>query len=184
MARPPLPLGEHGEISIAPKRGQWVARCRFRGFDGVTRKVERWGKSRTAARLTLQDQLRTQRGERTEMLRPESRFREAADMWMGKIRQRRAGSTADTYDHCLQSPSHRSTLTASAPFADHRRRDAAACGGAADVQQRHPARLDPTRVRAQDRGRARCGTDEVDNQVADLVTTYGTESGDIGGHGT
>ena len=44
MARPPLPLGEHGEISIAPKRGQWVARCRFRGLDGITRKVERWGK--------------------------------------------------------------------------------------------------------------------------------------------
>jgi hypothetical protein len=102
MARPPLPLGEHGEISIAPKRGQWVARCRFRGLDGVTRKVERWGKSRTGARLALQDELRIQRGERTEMLRPESRFREAADIWMGKIRARRADSTADTYDHCLR----------------------------------------------------------------------------------
>src|SRR3954451_19610742 len=85
MARPPLPLGEHGEISIAPKRGQWVARCRFRGLDGITRKVERWGKSRTAARLALQEELRAQRGERTEMLRPESRFREAADIWMVKI---------------------------------------------------------------------------------------------------
>ncbi len=102
MARPPLPLGEHGEISIAPKRGQWVARCRFRGLDGVTRKVERWGKSRTAARLALQDELRAQRGERAEMLRPESRFREAADIWMGKIRARRADSTADTYEHCLR----------------------------------------------------------------------------------
>ena len=101
MARPPLPLGEHGEISIAPKRGQFVARCRFRGMDGVTRKVERWGNSRTAARLALEDELRAQRGERTEMLRSESRFREAADIWMGKIRQRRADSTADTYDHCL-----------------------------------------------------------------------------------
>ena len=43
MARPPLPLGQHGEISVAPKRGQWVARCRLRGFDGVTRKIgARW----------------------------------------------------------------------------------------------------------------------------------------------
>src|SRR3954470_23712281 len=50
MARPPLPLGQHGEISIAPKRGQWVARCRLRGFDGVTRKLERAGRTRTAAR--------------------------------------------------------------------------------------------------------------------------------------
>jgi hypothetical protein len=25
MARPPLPLGQHGEISITLKRGQWAA---------------------------------------------------------------------------------------------------------------------------------------------------------------
>ena len=102
MARPPLALGHHGSIKVTRDRGQWVARCRFRGLDGVTRKVERWGKSRTSARLALQDELRAQRGERTEMLRPESRFREAADIWMVKIRARRADSTADTYDHCLR----------------------------------------------------------------------------------
>ena len=72
MARPPLPLGQHGEISIATKRGQWVARCRWRGFDGVTRKVERAGRTKTAARLALQDELRRARGERTEVLRPEN----------------------------------------------------------------------------------------------------------------
>lgn len=103
MARPPLPLGQHGEISIATKRGQWVARCRWRGFDGVTRKVERAGRSKTAARLALQDELRRARGERTEVLRPESRFRDAADVWMGKIRERRADSTADTYASCLKN---------------------------------------------------------------------------------
>ncbi len=58
------------------------------------------GQEPGAARLALQDELRTQRGERTEILRPESRFREAADIWMGKVRQRGADSTADTYDHC------------------------------------------------------------------------------------
>ena len=103
MARPPLPLGQHGEISVAPKRGQWVARCRLRGFDGVTRKMERAGRTRTAARQALQDELRRARGERTEVLRPESRFREAADLWMAKIRERRADSTADTYASCLRN---------------------------------------------------------------------------------
>jgi integrase len=103
MARPPLPLGQHGEISIATKRGQWVARCRWRGFDGVTRKVERAGRTKTAARLALQDELRRARGERTEVLRPESRFRDAAGIWMGKIRERRADSTADTYASCLNN---------------------------------------------------------------------------------
>jgi len=33
------PPGHHGEISTAPKRGQWVARCRLRGFDGVTARL-------------------------------------------------------------------------------------------------------------------------------------------------
>ena len=51
----------------------------------------------------LQDELRAQRGERTEILRPESRFRDAADLWMGKIRERRADSTADTYASCLKN---------------------------------------------------------------------------------
>ena len=37
------------------------------------------------------------------MLRPNSRFREAADIWMGKIRERRADSTADTYTSCLDN---------------------------------------------------------------------------------
>ena len=117
MARPPLPLGEHGEISVAPKRGQWGARCRFRGFDGVTRKIEARWQTHTAARLALQDELRAQRGERTEMLRPESRFREAADIWMGKIRERREDSTADTYATACAtrySPSSASCASSSA----------------------------------------------------------------------
>jgi hypothetical protein len=85
MARPPLPLGRHGAISIGPKRGQWVARCRLRGLDGVTRKIEKWGRARTAARLALQEELRTLSGERTEMLRSDSRFRDAADILLTKI---------------------------------------------------------------------------------------------------
>ena len=99
MARPPLPLGQHGEISIATKRGQWVARCRLRGFDGVTRKVERAGRTRTAARLALQEELSRQRGERAEMLRPNARFRDGADLWMKKITERREDSTAEKYSY-------------------------------------------------------------------------------------
>ena len=62
MARPPLPLGEHGSISVTSRRGLWVARCRFRGLDGITRHIQKSGKSKTAARLALQDELRVQRG--------------------------------------------------------------------------------------------------------------------------
>jgi hypothetical protein len=59
--------------------------------------MERAGRTRTAARQALQDELRRARGERTEVLRPESRFRDAAHLWMAKIHERRADSTADTY---------------------------------------------------------------------------------------
>jgi hypothetical protein len=31
------------------------------------------------------------------------RFREAADVWLGKIRERRTDSTADTYASCLKN---------------------------------------------------------------------------------
>ena len=101
MARPPLPLGHHGSITAVRQDGQWVARCRVRDLDGVTRKVERWGSSRTAAQRALQDELRQRRGERTEILRPDSRFRDAAAIWMAKITERRKDSTAETYRHWL-----------------------------------------------------------------------------------
>src|SRR6185437_13867149 len=61
------------------------------------------GRTPSAARRALQDELRRQRGERSEVLRSESRFREAADVWMGKIRERRADLTADTYASCLKN---------------------------------------------------------------------------------
>lgn len=57
MARPPLPLGHHGNITASRSGGRWVARCRYRGYDGVTRKLERWGGSKTAALASLQDEL-------------------------------------------------------------------------------------------------------------------------------
>lgn len=40
--RPPLRIGQHGKISrVALGGGIWLARCRFRDLDGVTRRVER-----------------------------------------------------------------------------------------------------------------------------------------------
>jgi integrase len=41
MPRPPLPIGSWGKISRdQPAAGVWRAMCRFRDFDGITRKVE------------------------------------------------------------------------------------------------------------------------------------------------
>lgn len=110
MARPPLPLGHHGTIKATRDGGRWVARCRVRDLDGVTRRTARWGSTRTAALSALQDELRTRRGERNEMLRPNSRFRDAADIWMKKITERREDSTAEKYSYWLDkaAPARRS----------------------------------------------------------------------------
>ncbi len=101
MARRPLALGHHGAIKVGRDNGQWVARCRVRDLDGVTRRVARWGSSRTEAQRALQDELRQRRGERTEVLRQDSRFADAASIWAAKIAERREDSTADTYRHWL-----------------------------------------------------------------------------------
>lgn len=103
MARPPLALGHHGTIKVVRDGDQWVARCRVRDLDGATRQVARWGTSRTAAQRALQGELQQRRGEWTELLRTHSRFRDAADVWMGKIKERREDSTVDTYQHWLDN---------------------------------------------------------------------------------
>jgi hypothetical protein len=42
QGRPPLRIGQHGKITrIQVESGVWVARCRFRDLDGVTRRVKR-----------------------------------------------------------------------------------------------------------------------------------------------
>ncbi len=101
MARPPLALGHHGTVHLTRKGKGWAARCRVRDLDGVTRQIEKRGTSRAAAQRALQDELRQRHGQRVEALRPYSRFRDAADIWMLKIRERRADSTYDLYTHWL-----------------------------------------------------------------------------------
>lgn len=98
MARPPLPLGDHGSITVTRSGGKWIARCRVRDLDGRTRKLERWGPTRTAASSSLQDALRERRGvEKSKPLRPTSKFSAAADVWSAKIAERREDSTTETY---------------------------------------------------------------------------------------
>lgn len=101
MARPPLALGHHGTITTKREDGRWVARCRVRDLDGVTRRVARWGTTKAGAQAALQDELRNRHGERVETLRPHAQFRDAAGIWLKKIGERRADSTLDIYTHWL-----------------------------------------------------------------------------------
>lgn len=121
MARPPLALGHHGTVTTKREDGRWVARCRVRDHDGVTRRVARWGTSKAAAQRALQVELRTRHGERATVLRPHSRFRDAADVWLQKIRERRADSTLDLYTHRLNKLVLPSSGSCAWRRRDHRR---------------------------------------------------------------
>jgi hypothetical protein len=103
MGRPPLEIGQHGSVSFTREDGGWVARCRFRDLDGVTRRIERQGASRTAADAALREQLRRRGGRHAQRLRPNSRFRDAVGVWMAKIAGRRSDSTIETYSYWLDA---------------------------------------------------------------------------------
>ncbi len=58
MGRPPLPLGTAGKVRHYGSRKSWVATCKFRDYDGVTRTVERTGESKGATERALKEALR------------------------------------------------------------------------------------------------------------------------------
>lgn len=103
MARPRSPSGTTGRSrSPATAASGWPA-AGSGTSTALPGKSKRWGSSRTAAQRELQDEMRKRRGERTELLRPHSRFRDAAALWIAKITERREDSTADTYRHWLDN---------------------------------------------------------------------------------
>jgi integrase len=103
-------MGTHGSISVSkvPSSGRFVARCRFRDFDGVTRIVERHGPTKTKALTALQDEIRTRAGAPRSPLRSDHTFERASEMWLAKLDAQvsdgaRAVTTADTYKQRLNS---------------------------------------------------------------------------------
>jgi hypothetical protein len=86
-------MGTHGSISIKKRPGGsvYIARCRFRDFDGVARSLERHGRSKAAAAVALQDEIRTRTGAPAAPLRPHHTFERAAELWLAKLDARVAG---------------------------------------------------------------------------------------------
>lgn len=86
MARQPLSLGTFGNIQVFKDGKAFVARTNFRDFDGVVRKVKRYGKSKTAATAALKKALaERQTPFKGSRLTGESRFREAAEVWLEEL---------------------------------------------------------------------------------------------------
>ena len=99
MARRPAPIGTYGSISTSQNsRGKWVAKARFRDFDGVTRLVQASGdteaKAKSALRISLRDRARPTGGEITS----ESTVAQLLDYWLDEIgRSARAPQTIAYY---------------------------------------------------------------------------------------
>jgi integrase len=112
--RPPLRIGDHGkitrkqfEVDHVPVPGVWIARCRYRDTDGVTRIVERkspnpgkdqWGKKAVDALLEALVNRQAPGGgdvnEATKVIDLIKTHIERNDQW--------AGRTIDTYNYTTE----------------------------------------------------------------------------------
>jgi integrase len=103
-------MGTHGNIRVTKPAGEssFIARCRFRDFDGVTRTLARRGPTKTKALTALQDEIRARTGSPRSALRAHHTFERASEMWLTKLDAQvaegtRAVTTADTYRQRLHS---------------------------------------------------------------------------------
>jgi len=103
MARPPLPLGTYGTITSWQEGSGWIARTRFRDFDGVVRPVKRSGRTKTAAVRALKAALvdRQAPAKQSEVT-PHSTLSKVAGLWLAEVERavdagQRSPGTFDTY---------------------------------------------------------------------------------------
>lgn len=83
MPRPPLPVGTYGVVRTYPlPNGKGHrATTNFRDFDGVTRRVERSGRTETAAINALREALRDRvQGDGSADVTPNTRVGELAEL--------------------------------------------------------------------------------------------------------
>jgi len=130
MSRPPLALGTMGEIryySLAG--GRYRANANYRDFDGVTRRVERVGRSKAQARTRLKEACRDRgRTDAHADITPDTTVTAVAQLWFEEIqaavaagdrsraRRRPTGTGSTTRSSrrsgryaCARSPSRGST---------------------------------------------------------------------------
>jgi len=87
MARPPLPLGTMGEIRTYPAtNGRIKAIAQYRDHDGVTRQIERTGRSDTQARNFVREACRDRgRNFSAADITASTTVRALADKWIGEV---------------------------------------------------------------------------------------------------
>jgi integrase len=103
MGRPPLPLGAYGKIKTWKEGTTWLARAKFRDFDGTARWVKRSGKTKAGAERELKAALADrQRPVKRAEITPNTKIEKVAELWLAEVeRAVEAGTkspgTLDTY---------------------------------------------------------------------------------------
>lgn len=105
MSRPRLGIGTYGKVTRTElEEGRWVARTRFRDFDGVTRQVKAHGASGAKAEAALKAALtQRQRAGGGGGLTSDSLVGPLLDAWMSDVRaSTRAPQTVDYYARAVE----------------------------------------------------------------------------------
>lgn len=106
--RPPLRIGQHGKVRrIEVEPGTWIARCRYRDTDGVTRVVERrspgpdqYGKR---AEDSLMEALATRQAPGAGEITLDTKIIDLVDRHIDRLEEDgRADRTIDTYRYCAK----------------------------------------------------------------------------------
>ncbi|GAA3657994.1 hypothetical protein GCM10022267_50160 [Lentzea roselyniae] len=100
MPRQPMPLGTYGEIWYVPTpAGKVRALTNYRDYDGVTRPVERTGKTENAARNRLKEALRDRaRAVVGEEVTDSTKVSEVAEKYLAELDEsKKAARTKRTY---------------------------------------------------------------------------------------
>src|ERR687883_1793772 len=109
MPRPPLPLGSHGKINVRPDGGGFIARTKFRDYDGVVRPVKRRGKTKAAAERALKTALTERQAPiKAAEVTPYSTVAAVAELWFKEIERlvddgQRSPGTLDTYRYIYRN---------------------------------------------------------------------------------
>ena len=99
MGRPQLPLGTYGKIRTYPHGPGFRAMTSYRDYDGVTRSVQRHGKTRAAAERELTTALRDRAHyDAGQSITPNTKLSVVAELYWAEIRDStRSPSTMEAY---------------------------------------------------------------------------------------
>lgn len=108
MARPPMPVGSFGKIATWQNGPAWLARAKYRDFDGVVRPVKRSGRTRAAAERALRAALvdRQAPAKQSEVT-AETTVARVAELWLAEVERAvdagtKSPGTLDTYRSILR----------------------------------------------------------------------------------